>query len=146
MSGNSKIRLIEKCGSNLNSETATILADAGAYYQLNGTFSNGSINGFSLNANGAITYTGAGGTFLFNGASDLKSDKVAEITYALFCGGINTGKTTPIQFNHANAYIGIGITGLVDLENGDILTVRAKSDTANTTITVFNLRVTFWGE
>lgn len=146
MGGKTKIRMIEKCGGYLSSENQTTLTEAEKYYQISGTFTDGDICGFTLSGDGTITYNGAGGVFLFNGSSDLKSNKVSEVTYALFVNGINTGRKTPITFSSANSYRDIGITGLVTLERGDYLNVMAKSDTVGTTITVANLNLTFWGE
>ena len=128
-------------------ETATILSVAGTYYPIEGAFSDGDCAGFTLDSDtGVMTYTGAGGCFLFNGSSNLKSDKVATVTYALFVNGVNSNKTTPMTFEHANAYVDIGITGIATLQRGDELQVKAKSNTTSTTITVANLRVTLWGE
>lgn len=146
MAGKTKTYLKEYAGAFLETETQMLLETQGQYYQIEGEWLNGIRNQFTVDTNGNVTYNGAGGTFLFNGSSDLKADKVCEVTYALFLNGVNTNKITPSTFNSANSYNDIGITGLVVLERGDTLTVRTKSDTANTTITIANLRVTYWGE
>ena len=96
--GNSKIRLIEMVGLDLDSETATILTTADQYYKISGTFTDGLDKGFTISESGTITYNCAGGMFLLNGTSDLKANKTCEITYALFLNGANTGKITP--FTH----------------------------------------------
>jgi len=143
--GNSSIRQREMCQSVLQAESQTALTNAGEFYAISGTFADGCISGFDVDSNGVVVYNGAGGRFLFNGASDLQADKVCEITYSLYLNGVQTALVTPVTFAHAQAYCNISITNIIELSRGDTLRVFAKSNTENTTITVANLRITFFG-
>jgi hypothetical protein len=126
----------------------TPMAVAGDYYQVQGVFADGDIKNFSLAADGTLTYSGmSGNVFLLSGSSDLAGNKVCEVTYSVFVNGVLApGAQTPHSFKNAAETQNISITGLLSLNNGDAITVRAKSDAANTTITVSTLTVTLWGE
>lgn len=129
----------------LTAENTTVLTTIGQHYQINGTFVDSINVNFITAADGTMTYNGPSGQiFAFNGVSDLKSDKAATVNYTLFINGVAvSGATTPHTFNNANSYDNISITNLITLTKGDVLTIRAKSDTATTTLTVYSLLVNF---
>jgi len=129
----------------LTGEDTTTLTDAGTHYQINGTFVDNVNVNFTTISDGTMTYNGpSGSVFAMNGVSDLKSDKAATVNYTLFVNGAEVSNaTTPHTFNNANSYDNISITFLPTLTKGDVITVRAKSDTANTVITVYSLSVNF---
>ena len=143
----SKIVNKNKCNSRVTATDTTVLTDAGTYYQVEGTFSNGDCVGFTVDAEGTITYSGPPRVFQFVGFSDLEVDKACTITYALELNSvIDTATTTPHTFTAASKIDNIGITRVVSLSTGDVLKVKAKSDTAATTMTASTLYLTFMEE
>lgn len=128
-------------------QTTDLTATPGTYIAVAGTFSDGLANNFTISAAGVLTYTGTETmSFLLNGVSDLSSDKGARVTYGLYLNGVLvTAAQTPHDFAVGKAE-NISITSLIELDPDDYVQVFAKSDTANTTITVATLQVTLWGE
>lgn len=72
------IRDNERGVINLSTASTTLLASIDTYYQINGDFSDGLNNDFTLASDGTLTYIGEGGEFLLNGVSDLAVDKACE--------------------------------------------------------------------
>lgn len=129
----------------LTTPADTICANVGQYYQMQGVFDNGDAKNFSVAADGTMTCLKSG-TYLLSGASDLQVDKASEITYALYVNGVlNPDAQTPHTFSATSKIDNIAITALVPLNYGDQITVRMKSDTITTTVTVNTLFVTTWG-
>jgi hypothetical protein len=130
----------------LSAPETTTLTTIGQYYQINGVFTDGSVNNFTLAADGTLTYHGPDCAFLMNGSSDYASDKTAEVTYGLYLNGVLApGAETPHDFDAANKTENIAINVLVDLTAGDYINVYAKSDSATTVISLASLIVTFYG-
>ena len=141
-------RLYKGCYHKDDGGTTTC-TDADTYYKVGGTWSDGNcLEGFTIDGSGKITYTGESGTvLLFNGVSDLSSDKVATITYALYKNGVLvTGAETPVSAEHANGIMNISITNFVPAQQYDYYEVYVKSDTANTIVTHNTLFLTFLGD
>lgn len=121
----------------------TNLLTIGVDYLVQGTFLTGcECLNFTQNADGSLTYTGEGGKFLINGTSDLSADKASQINYTLYMDEVPDG-TTPHTFLASAKTENISITGIIELTTGMVLSVRAKSNTIDTTITVSSLNVTF---
>ena len=134
--------------AELTAAANTVCANIGQWYQMAGVFTDTYNRGFTTAAGGTVTYNGPDGRiFLFNGASDLQVDKASTITYALYVNGaLVTDAQTPHTFTAASKIDNISITRMVELNNGDAMTIRMMSDTLATTVTVNTLFITFWGE
>ena len=146
MAKNTINRSVDKCNMRVATPAATTITDADTYYSIAGTFTDGACQGFNVASDGTITCLSSG-CFLLNGVSDLQVDKACTITYALEKNSvIDTTSTTPHTFSSASKIDSISITRNVYLEKGDVLKVKAKSDTANTTMTANTLYLTFLGE
>lgn len=131
---------------SLTAEAVTSCASNGTYYDMVGTFTDGALKDFTLNTGtGVLTYTGSKArTFCFFGTSDMKSSKVAVVTYALAKNGnIVTDSVTPTTFDHANSYSNISIIRPVTLNPNDTVQIRMKSDTDSTDVTVATLNMMF---
>ena len=127
---------------------SAVLTTPGTYYQLDTDIVDGNCNGFTLDASGNLTYTGPSGkVFQFAGSANIEADKVCTVNFALFINGVRqTDATTPITFDNANSKEQISIVRGIELQKDDVLTVRATSDTATTTLTVAFFSVVTWGE
>ena len=142
-------RRLNKGRHVLSSSTTTTCTDADTYYKITGTWTNGAGgHSFETDGTGKLTYIGDNNiTYLLIGNSDLSSDKVAKITYALYKNGaLVTGFETPTDFTAANKIGNIGINNFVVLNTGDYLEVYVKSDTAATTVTHNTLILTLLGD
>jgi len=131
----------------LDEETTVVCTNADQYYQVTGTFSgNDQSKNFTISdIDDDITYSGSGGYFLLNGVSGVKSSKVATITYALFKNGsLVSQATTPFEYTQANTTKDIAITDILTINENDYFDVRAKSSVASNTLTIKDLRLTFW--
>jgi len=142
-------RLYKGC-HHLGSAEVTACTDADTYYKIGGTWTDGesSNNGFVYDGSGKLTYTGESGIHcLFNGTSDLRSSKVARITYGLYKNGsLVTNGETPVDFAHANSLRNISITNILKINKDDYFEVYVKSDTASTNVTSNTLMITFIGD
>lgn len=125
---------------------AVALDDDGVTFSVIPGFAVEAANRFQLSGNDLL-YTGIGGNFLFNGTSDLQSNKVSDITYSLYLNGSPvTDEQTTFSFTSANKKANISITGILSLVTNDVLAVRAKSDgTVGTIITINKLDTTLVG-
>lgn len=133
-----QLRLIE--------ETNTTLTNAGQYYKIAGTMSDGHAAGFIVTDN-KLKYTGPSGTcFHFSGVCDLQVDKACNTVFSLYKNGeLVTGAQTPHTFVSPSKTGTIAITAIVELSQDDELEVYAKSDEAVTLMTVETLNIVFWG-
>ena len=130
----------------LESPADTVCTLADTYYKIAGNMIDGYECGFRVGIN-KLEYTGPSKvTFLFNGVSDLKVSKAANITYGLYKNGaLVIQAQTPHTFVAAAKTSNISITALAELNQGDELEVYIKSDEAGLTATVSSLNITFWG-
>jgi len=130
----------------LQSEADTDLTTAGQYYKISGTFADGHASGFTVTDN-KLKYTGPSGVcFHFSGASDLQVSKACEIVYSLFRNGSAVlDAQTPHTFLNPSKTSNISITSIIMLNQNDELEIYAKSNAANTTMSVKNLNIVFWG-
>jgi len=130
----------------LSETTDTVILDADTYTKVSGTFTDGHVSGFTVSNNKLIFNGPDGSCFLFNGASDLESNKSCIIFYALYLNGqlVNDAQT-PHKFVTPSKTTSIGITSIIKLNNGDELEIYCKSSETNTTLTIKNLNITFWG-
>ena len=125
----------------------TPCAVAGTWYPMLGTFSDGALTDFTLDASGILTFTGEDPCLCsFIGTSDLEADKVCKVYYALSLKGvIQSGVQTPAKFENANSTENISINRPALLSKDDTLQVFMKSDTTNTTVQVNTLNLLFKG-
>ncbi len=126
-------------------ESDTDTTTANTYIKVAGTFVDGDVKDFRVSGN-KLVYEGMSNcTFLLNGVSDLLVDKACVITYGLFVNDVlYPNAETPHTFL-ANAKISnISITGLVTLNNGDVVDVYCKSSVINTKLTISTLIVTLF--
>lgn len=139
-------RVQKGCRGQMRVDTpaATTLTTADQYYQVAGTFVDTYNKNFTTSAAGAITYTGTSGLyFQFSGASNLIADKACKITFALYLNGaLATGAESPVDIAAATKNNTNAITRILQLNNGDILTVWVKSDTNTTSMTANTLFIT----
>ena len=139
-------RTLNRGQSLLSAEFDTVLTNVGQDYPILGTFIDSANRNFTTSAAGEVTLTGIPGWYAFNGVSNVKSNKVATINYTLFENGVAIpGATTPNTFSNANSYANLSITNIIQLHTGDVLDVRAKSNTISTTLTVYNLMINLIG-
>jgi hypothetical protein len=135
-------------GMALNDNPVVNLGGIDNYTKIPGDWVAYHSKGFTVdNVLDRIIYSGVDNVdFLFNGSSDVLSDKNATITYGLYKNGVLIpGAETPHDFGTANAVEHIGITAIVTLNKNDYLEIWAKSSTNDTTITPKSLSITFWG-
>ena len=130
----------------LSEATNTTLATAEEYTKISGTFIDGNHRGFEVE-NNSLVYKGPSAVcFHFSGASDVKSNKACEMTYALYKNSeLVESAQTPHTFPAAARISTISITDIVELNQDDVLEIYAKSDTENTVISVLNLVIVAWG-
>jgi hypothetical protein len=142
------VRNVSKCNMRIETVAPTTLTNIDEFYQIQGTFFDGLCKDFLVATNGTITYSGPNGRrFIFAGVSDLKVNKVCQITYALKVNGvINEHIQTPHDFAMADRLAGVSIIRWVDLFTGDYMQIFAKSDTAAVVLTAQTLFLVFIGE
>lgn len=141
--------VLQHGGMALTDKPVIDLAIADDYYQIEGAWAvfPTPVN-FEIDIpNSRLYYRGVNDiTFLVNGTSDVKSSKVAIITYGLFKNGtLVPGAESPHTFGSANAVELMAITALIDLKKDDYLEIHAKSTTASTDLTPQSLAITFFG-
>jgi len=130
----------------LSEAADTVIAGAGSWVKVEGTFIDGEHRGFDVDTN-TLVYTGpSGACFLFNGTSDLASNKACTMQYSLYVNGEAAERgQTPHTFPASARTSTIAITALLKLNQGDVLEVYATSDQAATTLSIKTLNITFWG-
>lgn len=130
----------------LSAPADTALTTANTYVKIAGTMTDGNASGFTVTDN-KLVYSGPTGVcFLFNGASDVSVDKACELTYGLIIDGVlQEASQTPHTFPASARTQTMSITAILALTNGDEIDVYVKSSVINTTVSVKNLNITFWG-
>lgn len=131
---------------NLITPQPITLVTAGQYYKIPGTYSIFDHANFTADATGVLTHNDVKGAYSLNGASDLQVNKSCIITYSLYKNGsIVPGAETPHTFAASSKISNISITAIVHLIKDDEIEVYAKTDIANTLLTLSTLRVTLFG-
>lgn len=136
---------------HLTSSDTTHCTTIGTYYKIYklGGFANGIHNGFTIDGNGRITFTGQKGTdCVFFGSSDVAADKQAELHYALYKNGsLFDQAESPIDINNPNKSKSIAINlGLPNLKATDYFEIWVRSDVASTVVTHKTLFITILGD
>jgi hypothetical protein len=135
-----EIKSIEaRLGLSLNISNVEVLTLADTYYSLNSTFNIDESNLFT-----GTTFDGSDGTVLgFNGASQGAANKIARVTYALFINGLPIIQTpVDLALGKVATYSAVRF---LTLNNGDVLEVKIKSDTALTDYTFNTLEIILKG-
>jgi len=130
----------------LLSDTTVLCDSANVYRKIVGRFRDGVTNNFRIDSLGSITFVGLNATnSIMTGVSDLSPDKACRLTYVLYLNGVIVPTAgTPIDFVNPNKTKGISISrGIYNMRYGDYYEVWVKSDTDNTTVTVYTLMLTF---
>lgn len=133
----------------LSTQTSATLTTSGTYYQLTTNITDGvtgTMNGFTL-ASGTLTNTSGRQAILhFTGSADGSVDKLCRITFTLFINDVAwSGCSTPVDFNNVGKNKGFSCNSNVVVEAGQTIKVKAKSDTASTTLTLDSFNISFWG-
>lgn len=118
----------------------TTLAIAGTEYPLLGDFSTSmsSCKMFEPDSSGNLVYIGCDGKFLAVGTSDFSVSGASRVTYIMAVNGVNVGET-PHDFDSPAKTQNISIADFVDLRYGDVISVKAKSDTDNIVVSPVTL-------
>lgn len=122
--------------------------DADTYYPIPGTFSINPelISGFTLAADGKLTYTGKGRRVILGGTTDLSISGVgiAKVTYGLFKDDVLVPRAeTPHDFDVVDSTENFSITGADIVSNGEVYQIKAKCSDAGRTISPSTLNVIF---
>lgn len=127
-----------------------LLTNADEYYTLT---SNLLVQDPALPANGlssidgVLTYTHTHDTtIMFLGTADLSVDtNSTKITFAITVNDVVViGGETPTDFTNQDKLRNIAINKPVQLSNGDVLKVKAKSSNAGVTVTIGSINMTQW--
>ena len=96
--------------------------------------------------NGVYTYTGlTTKKFLFNGEASLSTKKSCKITFSLFINDIAVpGITDTLDVSAVDKKEPMGVTSIITLNTGDVVSVKAKTDTSDLEVTVTKMQTTLW--
>jgi len=134
-------------GLDIDEGAFTNLDNANEWYEINGTVViSPTPVGFDV-IDDNLTYIGCNDvSHLFTGSSDVKVSKNAVLTYGLFINDEMTPRGVSVHtFSTPNAYELMAISKYIELRNGDVIRVKAKSDIANTVMTPTSLSLTLTG-
>ena len=93
---------------------------------------------------GTLKYHGVGGLFQFVGSIDMSSQKVADITIALFINDAESAQKVVRSFTSANKRGSTSSNGIFQINTNDEFEVRMKGDgTTGLTVDIFSLNLTF---
>ena len=131
---------LAKGGVNSNGSFSATLTDKDTYYTLThvNLIASG-LHHFTYNSSGELTYTkSSDGCVVFFGDADISSDTInIKLTFCIFVNDVAyPNSCTPTDFTAQNRTKNIGINRGLDLEPGDIITIRVMSDTAGVITTV----------
>lgn len=139
--------IFARCGINQStaSENYT-LAVIGTLYPIKNNIALLDAKFFTGTTDG-LKFTGTSGTWVdFDGTANVESDKAATVTFELYVNGVlKIG--TPVEYVSAGiaAPRQFAASTRIQLNNDDEIIIKAKSDTTNTTITIYTLGCTIGG-
>jgi hypothetical protein len=91
-----------------------------------------------------LTYTGVGGLFQFIGSVDMSSQKVADVTIALFINDVISPQSIVRSFTSANKRGSASSNGIFEINTGDEFKVMMKGDgTTSLVVDIFSVNLTF---
>lgn len=98
--------------------------------------------------NSVLVHEGQRAVFNFSGTSDVQSQKLAVIEYALIK---NADLASPLavskhSFTSAQSIESLSVHKAFTLEPGDTLNLFAKSSVSGNVLTIYSLDTTFWGD
>lgn len=128
-------------GQLIMSTEVKILLNSASWTEINGTFTDTLLKGFTRDGNKLIATNG--GIFLLTGISDLATDNVLDSTvyYLATINNQSSGNTTKHGFDKAGKFENISICKILELNAGDYIKILAKAS-GDDTITVSSLVVT----
>lgn len=98
---------------------------------------------FSL-ADNTLTYTGVGGTFLFNGTSSVSTNKTGDVTMSLEINGEISSVSMVDSHRGGNRRQATASVGIFEISSGDEFKVLVKGDGQNNlSATFYNMNLTF---
>jgi hypothetical protein len=127
----------------LSTETVLSLNNDGVTYTEVPNMAIGPVRDFTLVDN-TLTYTGVGGTFQFVGSVDMSSQKVADVTIALFINDVISPQSIVRSFTSANKRGSASSNGIFQINTGDEFHVMMKGDgTTSLVVDIFSVNLTF---
>ena len=127
----------------LSTETVLPLNNDGTTYTEVPSMAIGPVRDFTL-ADNTLTYTGVGGLFQFIGSVDMSSQKVADVTIALFINDVISPQSIVRSFTSANKRGSASSNGIFQINTGDEFHVMMKGDgTTSLVVDIFSLNLTF---
>lgn len=137
-----------KLSLHLANEDTQVLTLADTWYKLESPISTVNSRDFTIRGDPDfdILFTGIDGSSLFmTGDADLSlSGSTAEIEFALFVNNVEASAFTSETKLVASSEIeSFGTNGLFEVDENDVLDIRAKCNEAGRTLTIKNLKVTF---
>jgi hypothetical protein len=127
----------------LSTETVLPLNNDGVTYTEVPSMAIGPVRDFTL-ADNTLTYTGVGGLFQFIGSVDMSSQKVADVTIALFINDVISPQSIVRSFTSANKRGSASSNGIFQINPGDEFHVMMKGDgTTSLVVDIFSVNLTF---
>ena len=127
----------------LSTETVLSLNNDGVTYTEVPNMAIGPVRDFTL-ADNTLTYTGVGGLFQFIGSVDMSSQKVADVTIALFINDVISPQSIVRSFTSANKRGSASSNGIFQINTGDEFHVMMKGDgTTSLVVDIFSVNLTF---
>jgi hypothetical protein len=127
----------------LSTETVLPLNNDGTTYTEVPSMAIGPVRDFTL-ADNTLTYTGVGGLFQFIGSVDMSSQKVADVTIALFINDVISPQSIVRSFTSANKRGSASSNGIFQINPGDEFHLMMKGDgTTSLVVDIFSVNLTF---
>jgi len=119
------------------------MAVAGTYYLFTDATWTASLQaGFTVAANGIVTYTGVGQVLIFVGLAYLSVQTAATVTFALFVNGVPIIETKGF-FDSQNKTGLVADVDFITLVTDDVIDVRVKSDAPNQVMDITELKTIY---
>ena len=120
------------------------LTSTSVWYLLSSTnLVHSALTKYFSNAEGVVTYTGTQTVKVkFAGSAFVETSKACKLTFQIYVNDVVVAGGSTTRDITASAKIsGMDIVKILELEAGDIVTVKANSDTNNTDLTVHNINL-----
>ena len=126
---------------------STNLALANTWYPVLGSFELKPTSLYFSLVDGVFSYLGNDGVyFLFNGTSDVEVSKNAVLQYGIFINDETEPRGVSVHtFSTPNSYELMAITRYLELNKNDVISIKAKSDVVDTSVSPISLDTTFLG-
>lgn len=145
---------LQQAGVNLNGIGTQTIVDANTWTEISpvgATFEiTDDAKGFIRDiVESEIVHTGLNGTqYLFSGSTDLKSSANTTVEFALVKNDdlLNPIAVSQHTFGAAQSIENFSINKDIKLLTGDALNLYARTAQANTTLTIYSLNTSYWGD